>query len=73
MKIALTANQIEQLRAANINISFDSDFVEDEIETLEDQITEYVMQNEIDEASNITELGAALIEIHDDIVNRYDS
>ncbi|MDR1692268.1 MAG: hypothetical protein LBR72_02830 [Oscillospiraceae bacterium] len=71
MKIQLDEKQSAALAKIGIPYSMETDYKGDALLELEDAITNYVVQNEIND-SGTTVFGEELLLIHDHIVKEYD-
>jgi hypothetical protein len=73
VKITLSKAQISLLNDAHIHFENDKDYDDDALIKLEDDITNYVVENEFDTDDKVTERGGLLLDLHDFIVTKYDS
>jgi hypothetical protein len=69
MKISLERKQVELLKRAGIEYSPEADC---DISVFEDAITNYVLEYEKPN-DEVTRFGAQLLDLHDFIVEKYDS
>jgi hypothetical protein len=69
MKILLGRKQAELLKRADIEYSPETDY---DISVFEDAITDYVLEYEKPN-DEVTQFGAQLLDLHDFIVEKYDS